>query len=130
MIRKVLLLAAVLIALPGCGDDTTTEVETSFVGSYTLQTFDGHSLPVTNSDDEVLTAGVLTLNANDTYSVTLTAHFVGGGDATFSETGTYTIVGNDLTLKSGTDQAETHGTFSGTTVTVMGDNGVYVLKKN
>jgi uncharacterized lipoprotein NlpE involved in copper resistance len=129
MIRRTALLALLVFALPACTDDTSTSVETSFAGTYSIQTFNGHTLPYTN-DAEILNSGTLVLKTDNTWTVNFVSQHVGGGDASFSDHGTYTITGNNLALTSASDATVTTGVFTGTTLTVDGDDGVYVLKKN
>jgi hypothetical protein len=128
MNRTAWILAAAALLVTACADDTT-DPAASIVGVYTLQTIDGHTLPYA-VESEVQTGGTLQLKADSKWSVALAAHYVSGGDASFSDSGTYTYTDGDLALKSGTDGAVTHGTFSGTTLTIQGDDAIYVLKKN
>lgn len=123
-------MAALVLALPGCDvAGGTTGAETSIAGTYSVQTVDGHPLPYT-LNSQVLTAASLLLKTDNTWSVTFTSHFTAGGDSSESNNGTYTYSNNDLALKSALDASVSHGSFSGTTLTVNGDDGVYVLKKN
>lgn len=130
MIRRMLFLAALVLALPACGDNGT-EAEASFAGTYTLQTIDGHALPFTG-EEEVVTSGSLILRADKTWTVTFTAHDA-SGDASFTDGGTYTISGNSITLLSSEDNDNpVSGTFSGSTLTITDsvDATVYIFKKS
>ena len=130
MQRRTWILAAMLLVFTACDSESTTEEETSIVGTYTVQTINGHTLPYNNPSGEIQTSGTLVLRADNTYTVSLQGQFAGGGSANFTETGTYTYTNGDLALTSPEDGAVTHGVFTGTTLTVNGDDGIYVLKKN
>jgi hypothetical protein len=136
MLRRTLLpaLAMLVLAVPACNSDSSTEVEGSVAGTYTVQTIDGHTLPYV-VDGESQDAGTLVLKADNTYTVHLTGHVVAGGaNISFDDHGTYTVDADGrLVLHSQTDATDTTaGTISGSTITLTDDdNGtVYVLKKS
>src|SRR6059058_5568114 len=64
--RRIALLLAV-VALAACNSDSTSP-NGSVVGTYSLRTVNGNSLPYTFSDGSVLVSDQLTLNSNGTYT--------------------------------------------------------------
>lgn len=107
--------APALIA--ACGDSTTSPSD--LAGTYAMVSYNGQSLPYTDNSDprytSILTDGQLVLQSDRTYRIDVSYRDIDrstGSAATFSDsdTGTYTLSGATITLRS--DDA-TVGTFSG-----------------
>jgi hypothetical protein len=134
-------LAAVisLSILGACGDDDSTgPSESSIVGSYTLQTVNGNTMPwrfvVVGNDWIEITGGSGDINTGGTYSLTLNYRAMESGQTTtFSETstGTYTRNGNAVSFTDGSDGSRANGTVSGNQISVTDEDGVvYVFRRN
>jgi hypothetical protein len=141
MRQLALVLAAVVpLALLGAcgGDDSTGPGETNPVGSYTLQTVNGNTMPwrflVVGNDWAEITGGTGNINNGGTYSLTFNYRTMESGQtSTFSETsaGTYVRNGNAITFTDGTDGSRATGTITGTQISVTDEDGiVYVFRRN
>ena len=134
-----ILAAVVPLSIFGaCGDDEGTGPgESSIVGSYTLQTVNGNTLPwrylVLGNDWAEITGGSGTINANGSYSLTANFRTMESGQTdTFSETstGTYVRSGNAITFTA-SDGTRASGVISGTQITVTDEDGiVYVFRRS
>ena len=102
----------VAVALAACNNDSTSP-NGSAVGSYTLVTVNGSSLPVDMGNGSVLTNDVLTLSPNGTYIDQAT--FSGGGTQT--EQGTWQINNNLISFNDITDNLSYTGSISGNVLT-------------
>lgn len=129
--RKLLPLV-LLIAAAACGDSTAPD--TSFAGTYALQSYDGVSLPVSINlaEDASVTvlSGSLTLTANGTFTVRTTAEWMFGGEVETSTDGvggTFTRTGNTfrLTDEDGDTYTATYDGSSRVTVDIGGTLLVY-----
>lgn len=90
------MLAAALAVMVGCGsDDSTGPNENAVVGVYTLATINGQQLPViveqSGNDKAEITQGVVTLNANGTFSDVTQVRITVSGQVTME---TETATGN------------------------------------
>jgi hypothetical protein len=124
---------AIALALVACGD-STGPTEASIAGTYNLQSVNGLSVPLTvfqfGEDKLEITAGSLTLHANNTFSSQLTMRITEDGEVVTesdSATGTYTRNGNSLVFAA--DGETITGTISGNTITVSDDGLVLVFVK-
>jgi hypothetical protein len=132
--RKVIgaLLLAMLVA---CGGDKATGPE-AIAGTYTLRTVNGASVPAVvfqdSQEKDELTGGSISLNADKTWSGTLTAKVTDlttGASGTFAApaNGTYTSNGGTITLTDSQDGSQLTGTVGGGTLTIGGDIGLGVV---
>jgi hypothetical protein len=85
-----------------------------------------------SQEKDELTAGNINLNADKTWSGTLTARvtdLMSGATGTFSAPagGTYTSSGGTITLTDATDGSQLTGRVGGGTLTITGDLGVGAL---
>lgn len=132
--RRVLLAAATFALLGfSCPDSSsTTGGSTSYVGTYTLISAGGHSLPAPSGDStQTITAGNVTLSSDGTFVYNETRNPVQGNQGS---SGTYTISGVDITFnpsKAGDTGATGVFTNNGATLTVTpGGEPVLVFTKN
>jgi hypothetical protein len=89
---------ALLIVAPGCDSGVTGD--SSFLGTYSLKTVNGNSLPASASGIEYLD-GTISLAEAGTYSETAHIRTIGSGQTTtISEVGAYTSFGTSITLRS------------------------------
>jgi len=133
MRRVALILAAVLpLTLAACGDSTGPA---RVSGNYTLQSVGGDPLPAAAGFNEEITAGTLQLNANGTFSASITSRFVGSGATnTLVFGGSYTQNGNQISLTfpnpDGTGTAFADATWDGNRqVTIVDNLGAWVYLK-
>jgi hypothetical protein len=108
--RRIALLG-LIVALAACNNDSTSP-NGSAVGSYSLHTYNGATLPVQIGND-VLVSDQLVLNANGTY--TDQASFQSGFNQT--EQGNWSISNNLITFQDFTDQLQYPGSLSGSVLT-------------
>jgi hypothetical protein len=119
------------------GDDSTGPGETTIVGSYTLQTINGNTMPwrflVVGNDWAEITGGTGNINNGGTFSVTYNYRVMEAGQtSTFSETstGTYVRNGNAISFTA-SDGSRANGTITGTQISITDEDGfVYVFRRN
>jgi hypothetical protein len=110
--RKFVFLAAGLVALAACNNDSTSP-NGSVTGTYSLQTVNGSSLPFTFSDGSVLVSDRLSLNSNGTYVDIATF----SNSTTSTEQGLWSINNNLITFNDQTDGLQYTGSLSGSVLT-------------
>jgi len=110
--RKLVFLAAGLVALAACNNDSTSP-NGSVTGTYSLQTVNGSSLPYTFSDGSVLVSDRLSLNSNGTYVDIATF----SNSTTSTEQGLWSINNNLITFNDQTDGLQYTGSLSGSVLT-------------
>lgn len=126
-----------------CGDDDDgTGPGSDIVGTYTLRSVNGQSLPAVEFEDEFvreeIVSSTLTMNAGNSFTVSLTFRETDketGETTTFppiEESGTYTLNGSQLTFSSSGDT--TNATFTGgNTITISdtdaGETFTWVYRK-
>lgn len=110
--RKFVFLAAALVALAACNNDSTSP-NGSVSGTYSLHTVNGNPLPFTFNDGSVLVSDRLSLNNDGTY-VDI-ASFSNGGTA--SEQGLWSINNNLISFNDQTDNISYQGSLSGNVLT-------------
>jgi hypothetical protein len=114
--RRIALFIAVL-ALAACNDATSPNG--SAVGSYSLRTINGNSLPYTFSDGSVLVSDQLILNSDGSYNEQ--TRFSNRSD--LFEEGFWSINNNLITFNDETDQINYTASLSGTVITETFNNG-------
>lgn len=114
----------------GCSDSTTNPSD--ITGTYAIESFNGQLLPAdistTNDFVATLTDGQLLLRSDRTYRVdanySVLDRATGGIEAdTETDTGTYTLNGNTITVRSddtATGNPGASGTVSGSRITLAG----------
>jgi hypothetical protein len=110
--RKLVLLAAGLVALAACNNDSTSP-NGNVTGTYSLRTVNGNPLPFTFSDGSVLVSDRLSLNSDGTYVDIAT--FSNAGTAT--EQGIWSINNNLISFSDQTDNLSYQGSLSGSVLT-------------
>ncbi|HEY2374399.1 MAG TPA: lipocalin family protein [Gemmatimonadaceae bacterium] len=110
--RKFVLLAAGLVALAACNNDSTSP-NGNVTGTYSLRTVNGNPLPYTFSDGSVLVSDRLSLNGDGTYVDIAT--FSNAGSAT--EQGLWSVNNNLITFNDQTDAFNYNGSLSGNVLT-------------
>ena len=108
--RRIALCMAVL-ALAACNDATSPNG--SAIGSYSLRTVNGSTLPYTFSDGSVLISDQLVLNSDGSYMDQ--AHFSNRAD--LIEQGFWSINNNLVTFNDETDGINYTASLSGTVLT-------------
>jgi hypothetical protein len=130
-----LLASLVAMWLVACSDSDSPTAPQDVTGTYALVTVNGQPLPfLTFEDEEVteeVTALTLTLSGNAVCSLLITFRITekeSGASDTVSDTDscTFEVTGNSLTLTFGPDDVET-ATISGTTITLVLEGGAFVL---
>jgi hypothetical protein len=121
--------------LVACGGDKATGPNTSVTGNYTLRTVNGINVPAVvfqnATEKDELTAGNINLNADKTWSGSLSAratNLTTGAMATVSvpANGTYTTNNGSITLTDASDNSQLTGTVGGGTLTIAGNVGLGV----
>ena len=120
----------------GCDSGGSNDsFEQNITGTYALQTVDGVALPfvvVQVMDNKIeLLEGQMRLDADQTFSASLTARITEDGVATTeteSDTGTYSVSGTTLTLTYGDGTTES-GTLVGKTMTITAEEITFVFRK-
>ena len=126
--RKFLVLClALLIPLAACSDDATGPGP-DVAGNYTLQTVAGMALPATVLPGLQVTAGQVTLNADNTQSATITFREAEGTE-TRTISGTYLLTANGGIVLKDADGDELWGTISGNTLTLTAFGMPFVFRK-
>ena len=110
--RKFVLLAAGLVALAACNNDSTSP-NGNVTGTYSLRTVNGNPLPFTFSDGSVLVSDRLSLNSDGTYVDIAT--FSNAGSST--EQGLWSINNNLISFSDQTDNLSYQGSLSGNVLT-------------
>jgi hypothetical protein len=113
--RRIALLAAV-IALAACTNDSTSP-NGSVIGSYSLRTINGNTLPYTFSNNDVLVSDRLTLNSDGSYFDV--ASFSNGQS---TEQGTWSINNNLITFNDQSDGITYSASLSGNVLTETFNN--------
>jgi lipocalin-like protein len=114
--RRIAFLLAV-IALAACNNDSTSPNGT-VIGSYSLRTINGNTLPYTFSNNAVLVSDRLTLNSDGSYFDV--ASFSNSGQST--EQGTWSINNNLITFEDQTDGIRYSASLSGNVLTETFNN--------
>jgi hypothetical protein len=130
---------ALLLVVAACGGGSTDTSTPSYVGTYTLRTIDGHTLPATlgsgfqyggsNATYDILT-DAYTLRADGTYSRTGTARTTNGTTvtpSTIAEQGTYGLVGGSIFITGPTTALV--GTLDGNTLTLTSNGKALVYTR-
>ena len=110
--RKFVFLAAALVALAACNNDSTSP-NGSLTGTYSLRTVNGNPLPFTFSDGAVLVSDRLSLNSDGSYVDIAT--FSNTNSAT--EQGIWSINNNLISFSDQTDNISYQGSVSGSVLT-------------
>lgn len=138
--------ATAAIALMGCGSDAPLAPENGnggntgggITGTYSLTTVNGGTLPVVlfqNSTDKVeITAGSISLNADNSTTFSLTIRETSGGSVsteTETDVGTYSVTGNQVNFdyNSFTFAAVVSGSTLSFAITIDGNPGTLVFQK-
>ncbi len=127
MLRKLL----IPMLLIGCGDATGPD---AIAGNYALQSVNGADLPFiivqVLEDKAEITVGSVRINADLTWSSSITAEITEGGvtiTETETSTGTYTLNETAITF---IEQGDTFsGSFAGSTLTIIDDGLTWVFRK-
>lgn len=114
--RRIVLFMAV-VALAACNDATSPNG--SAIGSYSLRTVNGSTLPYTFSDGSVLVSDQLVLNSDGSYMDQ--ARFANRSD--LIEQGFWSINNNLITFNDETDGINYTASVSGTILTETFNNG-------
>ena len=131
--RKLLCSLLLASAVVACGGDSATGPNASITGNYTLRTVNGNTLPAVFFQDaqekDELTAGNINLNADNTWSGSLSAKATDlHSGAVLTESvpanGTYTNNNGALVLTDAQDGSQLSGTVGGGTLSISGDIGV------
>jgi hypothetical protein len=109
--RKLVVLGF-LVALAACNNDSTSP-NGSAIGSYSLRTYNGATLPVSVGSFALLSSDQLTLNANGTYIDQATY----SDGSTQTEQGDWSISNNLITFQDITDNISYTGSLSGSVLT-------------
>src|SRR4051794_14186705 len=107
------------LVLAACGSDSSTS-PTNVAGTWTLQTINGSSLPFvvsqSGADKSEILGDVITISGAGTFTESTTIRTTLSGTTTtqsIPDTGTYTVKGSTLTLRSSGDGSTGSGTWSG-----------------
>jgi len=130
-----------VLAVGGCGGDSTSPKALDYTGRYPLISVDGGTLPLVLHDDQTLkltlTDGALTLNANASFTEDIRIEVVANGFPSapklLSCGGSYERNGNTFTL-TGTatancDASTATGTLVGKTLTVEDQGQILVFRR-
>ena len=134
--RKLLVLClALLLPLAACGDDDGSGPSADVVGTFTLQTINGATVPAVvfqaGADRLEVVSGSITFNENRTFSAAFTLRQTLAGVVTTeteTDTGTYTVSGNTVQLTAADGTVET-ATVSGNTLTSTQQGITLVYRK-
>jgi hypothetical protein len=125
-----LAVALSLLVLPGCSDDSSGPEDTRWVGTYTLELYGGHTLPVLlvqmENEKHEVTAGSMVLTENLRFSSSYTIRITVAGDVTWATSdfsGTVAKNGNALTFTY-SHGAVYAGSLSGDTLEFYQEPGV------
>lgn len=130
--------AMVLLPVLGTCGDSTSPSSSSVEGRYVLQTVNGKSLPAAVVADSSLgsiyrvdiTGGTLALQSGAGFVAVTASRTTDGSTvstANTTESGTYSVVGTSITLRTSADSLS--GTTSANTVTLNNSDGSFVYTK-
>jgi hypothetical protein len=121
-----------------CGSDSSTQLiptPASLAGTWALQNINGALLPFTLSQTastkQELLSDVVTAVATGTYTEVAQLRTTVNGQATLStesDTGTYTLVGSALTIRS-SDGSVINGTLNASSFTIAAGGVAFEYKK-
>ncbi len=126
------------VALFTACDGDSTGNGGSIVGTYTLQTLNGESLPAQRPGGgpvtmDELTAGSVRLNSDNTCSLSLTFQTTIDGTVTATDTETdtctYSVTGTTIRFDFPSGEAPITGTISGNTITIVVFGDTFVFTK-
>jgi hypothetical protein len=117
--------AVTLATATACSNDATSP-SGSVVGNWSLHTLNGSTLPYTVNGSTALTAEVLYLNNDGSYSDV--ASYSNG--TTFTEVGFYSVSNNLITFQDQTDNVTYTGSVSGNVLTESSGSFTSVYQKN
>jgi hypothetical protein len=135
--RKLMITVCVVALLAACGRDSTGPSRL-IVGTYTLTTISGQTLPYTflqvDEDNRIdVLAGAIILNADGTFSDQTELRFVVDGEAEVElddAVGTYTLTANALTFSTSDGRVYTAVLDTGTgTITQNVQGQVFVYRR-
>jgi hypothetical protein len=96
--------AAAIAMLAACGSDSTGPSTANVAGTYTLTAVNGSSLPYTvphtGENTGIVQDATITLGADSTYLVTADGTLNGFEGALFTDEGTYSVSGSQVTFTS------------------------------
>ena len=108
--------------LTACGDTPFTPE--GVAGVYTLESINGNPLPFAETAQTTITAGSITLNADGTFSSSVTTN---SNTRPFS--GTFTLVEPSTIRFAATGEEPLSGTLEGDTITIIVDGDTQVYRK-
>jgi hypothetical protein len=129
--------AMFLVLSVACGKESpTAPVVPNVVGTWTLRTIGGQSLPVVldraGSDMIELMAAEVVAAENGTFTTTSTERTTIGGQATsrsYAEDGRYALVGADVTFTFTIDNSTVTGALRGDSLTFAGSGTAVVYRR-
>ena len=131
-----LLSLALALAIVGCGSDSSSEpTNASVAGTWSLQSVNGGALPfiLSPSNPKIeLLSNVVNVSANGTWtSTTQTRTTIGTQATTASSTqsGTYTLSGSAVSIRSTDGSTVQAGSVSGNTLTLAQTGLVFIYQK-
>lgn len=135
--RTLFVALAVSALAIGCSDSSGPSGEANIHGTYAMHTVNGQSLPfaviVLGTEYRLeITAGSLTVNANNTYTLSTTvSETEAGTTVTVTETssGTWTRANNAVTFTDGEDGGSITGAAGNGTITVVVEGLTVVFRK-
>jgi nitrogen fixation protein FixH len=134
-LRK-LIFAAFAIAIAGCGGDSTGPIA-SAVGTWNLQSIDGHTLPFTLISQASppyqldVVSDVFVAHSNGTYDETATIRENDNGTITTTtvpDNGTWTQNNGAVTVTA-SDGSVSSAAITGNIITLNADGDVYIYKR-
>ena len=135
---RVLAAALLAISVAACGDsaDVTVNQVTPVVGSWSLQSIGGATLPflldqLGNDKIELLEANLTTTDIGTFVSTSVERTTISGQatSRSFSEDGTYTTDGASITFTFSSDGASVTGVISGDSLTFSESGAVVVYRR-
>ena len=132
-----LLSLALALAIVGCGSDSSSEPTTASVaGTWSLQSVNGGALPfilsASNPKIELL-SNVVNVSANGTWTSTTQTRTTIGTQApttaSSTQSGTYTLSGSAVSIRSTDGSTVQAGTVSGNTLTLAQTGLVFIYQK-
>jgi hypothetical protein len=125
--RRVVSLVAIVAALSGCGSDSTGPTTASFAGTWNLTSVNNLALPYTIPSSVPMTevlSDQFVMTATGTFTETFNLRFTDTGGVvttkSFTDAGTYTLIGTAASFKFNSDQSVTPGSVNGNTFTISG----------